>query len=163
MANPLIYQGVLNKLRGSLSVILLPELNVTASYLGEDGISLAFEGEASAYLPTMTGAVPSPNPYQISTVSIALLRTQNLSAIWKAQMELNTTIGDVVVKTDTATLPNYSFLNCTIKGVGELAVNGRSPLYGIVLQGTYYINSTLFDVIGNTLTSTIGIQNILNL
>jgi hypothetical protein len=145
-ANPLIYQGTLNKLRGSLSVILFPELNVTASYLGEDGIGMTFEGEASAYLPTMTGAVPSPNPYQISTVSIALLRTQNLSAVWRSQMETATTIGDVVVRTDTPTLNDYSILNCTIKGVGEVAVNGRSPLWGIVLQGTYYVNSTLFDV-----------------
>lgn len=145
-ANPLVFQGVLNKLRGSLSVILFPELNVTASYLGDDGISMAFEGEASAYLPTMTGAVPSPNPYQISTVSIALLRTQNLASVWKAQMETTTTIGDVVIRTDTPTLKDYSILNCTIKGVGEVAVNGRSPLYGLVLQGTYYVNSTLFDV-----------------
>lgn len=145
-SNPLIYQGTLNKLRGSLSVIAYPELNVTASYLGEDGISMAFEGEASAYLATMTGAVPSPNAYQFATVSIALLKTQFLSTVWKDQMELDTTIGDVVVKTDTPTLANYSFLNCTIKGVGEISVNGRTPVFGLTLQGTYYVNSSLFNV-----------------
>lgn len=146
MANPLVAQGVLNKLRGSASVIDHPELNVTAPYLGEEGITLAFEGEASAYLPTMTGAVPSANPYQMVTATLHLLKTQQLGDLWKQQMESDTAIGDMVVKTDAATLSNYPLSNCTIKGVSELSFSGRDAGYVVTVQGVYYLNSSLFNL-----------------
>lgn len=145
-SNPLVPQGVLNKLRGSVAFILVPQLNVTAPFLGEDGITLAFEGDASGYLPTMTGAVPSPNPYQIVTASLHLLKTQGMSALWKARQETNTTIGDCVVTSDAATLPSYPLINCTIKGVNDLAFNGKSPEFLVTIQGTYYINAGLFNL-----------------
>jgi hypothetical protein len=146
MPNPLVNQGVLNKLRGSVSVIDLPQLNATAPYLGEDGITLAFEGDASGYIGTMTGAVPSPNPYQMATVTLHLLKTQDLGNQWKLQQESDTTIGDVVVTTDAATLESYYLSNCTIKGVSELSLAGKDPGYVVTVQGTYYINSGLFNL-----------------
>jgi len=145
-SNPLIPQGVLNKLRGTTQCVDNPQLNVLPSNLDDDGISIAFEGDASGYVPTLTGAVPSPNPYQIATVTIHLLKTQSLSNIWKNQQETDTTIGDVVVTTDAATLDSYSLNNCTIKGVGELTFNGKSVGYGVMVQGIYYINSSLFNL-----------------
>lgn len=147
MANPLVFQGVLNKLVASALIIDFPQLNVTSSYLADDGISLAFEGEASAYLPTMTGAVPSPNPFQVATATIHLLKSQSLSDLWKTQMEANTTIGDVSITPDVQTgsgLSQYYLSNCTIKGVGELPFSGKSPDWTVTVQGTYYLNSSLF-------------------
>ena len=145
MANQLTPLGTLNKLRGAVSVVDLPGLNVIQGNLGADGISISFEGEASGYLPQMTGSVPSPNPYQVATVTIHLLKTQTLSSLWRAQMELDTSIGDVSVVTDAVTLPDYDLVNCTIRGVGELNFAGSTADYGIVIQGTYYINSNLFS------------------
>lgn len=144
-SNPLVPQGTLNKLRGSVSVIDLPQLNVTSSFLGDDGISLSFEGDASAYLGTMTGAVPSPNPYQMATVTLHLLKTQVMSSQWKAQMESDTSIGDVSITTDASTLDGYYLSNCTIKGVQELTFAGKTPDYTVTVQGIYYINASLFD------------------
>ena len=145
-ANPLVPQGTLNKLRGSVFCVDNPQLNVTASYLADDAITLAFEGEASAYIPTMTGAVPSPNPFQVATCMMRLLKTQALSNLWKLQIETDSLIGDIVITTDAAPLNNYTLVNCTIKNVNELTFAGKDPSFVVTVQGTYYINSGLFSL-----------------
>lgn len=144
-SNPLIPQGVLNKLRGSVSVVDLPQLNATQSFLGPEGITIAFEGDASGYIPTMTGAVPSPNPFQMANVTLHLLKTQGLGMAWRSQIETDTTIGDIVITTDTVTFDTYYFTNCTIMGNSEVTVNGSTPEYIVNVRGTYLINSGLFD------------------
>jgi hypothetical protein len=146
LANPLVPQGTLNLLRSSVSLISFPQLNVISSYLAEGMVSISFEGEASGYIGTASGAVPSPNPYQIATVAMHLLRTQPLSSAWKLQQETTTTIGDVVVTGDASTLTSYYLNNCTIRGVAELTFNGKDPTYQVTLQGTYYINSNLWNL-----------------
>lgn len=145
MTNPLIPQGTLNRLRGAVGVIDNPQLNVAASNLGTEGISLARDNDASAYLPTLTGNVPSGAPYQTMTVSIHLLKTQNLAALWELQLLNNSTIGDLSVVTDADTLPDFPLVNCTIKQVSELSFNGSSAGYMVTVQGTYYINAELFQ------------------
>lgn len=144
--NPRVPQGTLNKLRGSVSFTDHPELNVTASFLGEEGISLDFEGDASGYAPTMTGAVPSPNPYMLATVTMHLLRTQSLANQFKEQVEDTTTIGDLSVTTDTSTLDAYYLENCTLLSPREVAMNGKDPNYTVMVKGTYPINASLFNL-----------------
>lgn len=145
MANPLVPQGTLNKIRAAGLVVAHPELNFSASYLAPEGITLSFEGDASAYLPTMTGAVPSPNPYMMANVSVRLLKTQALANSWKTQMEANTTIGDVTLITDASTLANYFLSNCTLLNVSELNFAGSTPDFMITIRGIYYTNSSLFS------------------
>lgn len=145
MSNPLIAQGTLNKIRAAGMVISLPALNFSASYLAPEGITLSFEGDASAYLPTMTGAVPSPNPFMMANVQAHLLKTQALANAWKTQMELNTTIGDVNLITDATTLSNYYLQNCTLLNVSELSFAGTTPDFVITIRGIYYVNSSLFS------------------
>jgi hypothetical protein len=143
--NPLVPQGVLNKLRASVSLISLPDLNIIQSFLTDDGISLAFEGEASGYIPTMTGAVPSPNPYQIATATVHILKTQGLAQAWKQQQETNTNLGDIAIKGDAATLSDYYLSNCALMGVGELDFSGKTPAYVLSIRGIYYLNAGLFS------------------
>ena len=144
-ANPLVPQGTLNLIRASAQLISYPQLNATSSYLAEGMISLTFTGEASGYYGTATGAVPSPNPYQIVECVLHLLRTQPLSNQWKTQIETTTTIGDIIVTGDATTLSTYYLSNCTIVNTGELTFNGKDPVYMITCRGTYYINATLFN------------------
>lgn len=145
-SNPLVSQGLLNKLSGTVQVVDFPQLNAISSNLGDDGISLAFEGEASGYFGTMTGAVPSPNPYQMATATIHLLKTQSLSNLWERQRLNNTTIGDIVITTDArSTLNSYTLSNCTIKNVNELSFAGKEPGYVVTVGGTYFINGDLFS------------------
>lgn len=143
-SNPLVDQGLLNRLRASVTVPGFRSLNVTASFLGKPGISMALEGESVEYINTMTGAVTSPNPYMVATIRISLLRTQGLAAQYKAQMESNALIGNVVVKPDASTLPSFQFYNCSIKSVGEMSFNGEDPVFGAMIGGYYIINNALW-------------------
>lgn len=145
-SNPLIAQGTLNRLLGSAVVTDTPALNVTASYLGKEGISLRLEGKASIPIPTMTGTVQSPEPYMMVTLTIALLKTQGLAAQFKAAMESNAVIGDMVITPDASTLPVYQLTNCAITEVGELKFNGSTADYGVVIEGYYLINDNLWNL-----------------
>lgn len=145
MANPLVAQGVLNRLRASVVVTDFPELNVTAPYLGRQGIRLSLEGDTSLGIPTMTGVVQSPEPFQMAMIQVNLLRTQNIADLYKRQMETFSLIGPVVMRPDTTTLSPYYFENCAIASVGELPFDGQDPGFIVTLRGQYYLNSSLWE------------------
>lgn len=148
MANPLIPQGTLNRLRASVLWNDTPELNVTSSFLGREGIRLAFEGEATTFINTMTGAVTSPEPYQAVSLTINLLKTQPLANSYKNRYELNTLLGDGIVRPDvnsnSAGLSPYQLSNCGIENVRELNFAGEDAGWVVTIKGFYQINSSLF-------------------
>src|ERR1043165_6408643 len=134
MPNPLVDQGVLNRVRGAVVWTDFPGLNVTAPFLDKDGINLRREGEASAQHGTMTGVVQSPEPYMPVSVVIALLRTQAICNRYKDQMEASSLIGGGVVYPDVAGgsgLGQYQLYNMSIQSVGELLFNGTTPIYAV--------------------------------
>lgn len=145
VGNPLVDQGTLNRIRGTVIIVNNPALNVTAPYLGKEGISLALEGAATTFIDSMTGAVTSPEPYQACSCTVSLLKTQNLSALYKAQMELTTLLGPISVTPDSATLPVYDLLNVAIMGVRELRFNGEDAGWVVSLRGYYIINNALWN------------------
>ncbi len=145
MANPLIVQGSLNRLRASVIWNDNPSLNVTASYLGKDGIRLALDGESTAFINTMTGAVTSPEPYQMITLTVHLLKTQALASQYKAQMENTALLGNGVVRPDSVALPAYDIVNCAIESVRELNFSGMDAEFAVTIKGYYLVNSSLFD------------------
>lgn len=144
MANPLVQQGTLNRLRGSAIWTDHPELNVTAPFLGADGIGLSLEGESTTFHKTLTGTVTSPEPYMVVNMTFNLLRTQQLADLYKTQMENNALIGDCAVRTDSTTLSPYQFTNCAIQGVRELRINGTDAGYAVSVKGYYTVNSNLW-------------------
>lgn len=146
MSNPLIQQGTLNRLRGSVSPVDFPELNVIAGNLATEGISISFGGGATTTIDTMTGVVQSPEPYLKVSVKVHLLKSQLLADLWKAQMEDNTLIGDLAVTTDTITLTDYNFTNVAIESVETLDFSGKNANYIINLTGIYYINNSLWQL-----------------
>ena len=144
--NPLIDQGILNRLKASVVWTNFPQLNVTASYLDKDGINLRLEGEASLQHGTMTGVVQSPEPYMPISVVIALLKTQSLADQYKSQMEANSVIGPGTVWPDVSTgLSAYQLQNMSIQGVGDLLFNGTTPMYGVTCKGYYVTNQNLWN------------------
>jgi hypothetical protein len=148
MPNPLIAQGSLNRLRASIVWPSNASLNVTASYLGRMGIRLALDGESTLYIPTMTGAVTSPEPYMMITCTIHLLKTQQLAGLYKAQMETNALLGDGTVRPDVAAgngLGPYQITNCAIESVAELAFAGDDPGFSVRIRGYYLVNSSMWD------------------
>lgn len=144
MAAPLIQQGVLNRALTSVAVIDFPDLNVTAGFFGTKVARINFEGDASDYIGTLTGAVPSPRLYQMVTVTMYLNKSQGLAAAWEQQRLTNTTIGDVNVVTDSPVLPPYYFSNCTLQNVSDLDLTGESNDFPVTIKGTYQINGSLF-------------------
>jgi hypothetical protein len=145
-SNPQILQGSLNRLRASVVVTNTPSLNVTPPFLGRQGIGITFDGETTTMIPTMTGTVTSPMPFQMVTVTMALLKTQSLAAQWEAQRQTNSVVGSITVTTDTATLPNYTFNNCAIDNVRELTFAGEDASYVVTLKGYYQINNNLWNL-----------------
>lgn len=142
--NQLQPQGTLNRVRAGVVIPLFPYLNVIASFLGADGVSLSFEGETTLMAPTLTGYVTSPNPNQLALIKIHLLRTQNLASLYKQQIETSTLIGDVQVYPDSTSLPQYNITNCAIAEVNELPFAGRDPGFMVTIRGTYNINALLY-------------------
>jgi hypothetical protein len=142
--NPNIPQGVVNLLLATVTVQNFSALNVTPSYLGRNGIELSFDGEATLMIPTLTGTVTSPQPYQMVTVRIALLKTQALSQTYEAQRQTQSTIGNITVRPDTTTLQPYDLINCAIETVGALQFSGQNADYGVSIRGYYPVNNSLW-------------------
>ena len=142
--NPLIDQGTLNRLLASVSFPNFTTLNVTPEFMNREMIRLALEGEFSKRLPTGTGQVPSPEPYVPATLTINLLKSQPLSAAFKAQWEQNVLLGDCTVRGDSAVHPPYDLTNCSIQSVRELSFSGDDAGCVVVIGGTYNINSALW-------------------
>ena len=146
MTNPLIALGQLNRLKTSVLLVNFPQLNVTASYLGEEGINLRMNGPATTRVQAMTGSVPSPEPYVPVTLVIHLVKSQPLSAAYQAQMQDTTLIGDLTVRPDVVKgLGPYLLTNCSIDTVGELTFNGKSIDYGIEIGGNWNVNAALWN------------------
>jgi hypothetical protein len=144
MPNQQVPQGTLNRLRASVVYEDFAELNVTASYLDKQAVGISFQGDAGVLLPTLTGGVTSPEPYQIAIVTIHLLRSQALSDAYKTQFENDTSMGSVNVIPDSNTLENYQLENCILMKVDDQEFSGTTTGFVVRLAGIYYVNAALF-------------------
>mgnify|MGYP006921454244 CR=1 FL=1 len=149
MPDPRVPQGNLNRIKASLLWTSFPQLNVTASYLGREGLSLSFEGSATGVIPTMTGLVNSPEAFQSILVSVHLLKTQPLCVLYEQQRQTDTLLGDGTIRPDVnrsnGGLGAYDILNMSIRDVSDLSFNGSDDGYRVQLGGYIIINSALWD------------------
>lgn len=146
MPNPMINPGVLNRVRASVKFNDHPELNVSASYLAKEGVELSFQGNLTDFLPAMTGAVQSPQPYMIMQARVHLLRSQSLAKQYKSQWELNSAIGNAKVYSDSTVFGDFELLNTAITSVQDMTFAGGDPGVVLTITGTYYINSEMWDL-----------------
>jgi hypothetical protein len=144
MANPLVPLGNLNRVLASVVFDAFPQLNVSASNTGSDGISLSFDGAATTMIDVMTGMVTSPEPYLPANLMLHLLRTQYLATAYQAQFVISTLIQDCLITPDSAQLAQYPLVNCALIGVRELPFAGKDAGFVISIKGTYYINSAMY-------------------
>ncbi|MCF1157119.1 hypothetical protein L0E00_05995 [Klebsiella pneumoniae] len=144
MANPLVPQGFLNRVRGALSVTDTPALNVSASYLAKDGISLRPDGPATDIIPTMTGTVGSQAPYQQVTLTVHLLKTQGLGESYRQRFLTDTSLGEIVVTPDATTFGNITLLNCYLVNFNELAFSGMDPAFVVTIGGYMVTNDSMW-------------------
>jgi hypothetical protein len=138
--------GVLNRVRASIKFTDHSELNISASYLAKQGVELIFQGNMTDFLPAMTGAVQSPQPYLIMQAKAHLLRSQALGAQFKTQWELNTAIGDAKIYSDSSVFGDFEVFNTAITNVADMNFAGGEPGVAITITGTYYINSEMWEL-----------------
>lgn len=149
MADPRVPQGNLNRLKASLIWNDHPQLNVTPAYLAREMLVLAFEGTATGRIPTSTGVVNSPEPFQPVMITANLLKTQFLAALYETQRQNNSLLGSGTIRPDVASNSNgigpYEVLNMSIDNVRELAFDGSTPVFSVTMGGYMLINSFLWD------------------
>jgi hypothetical protein len=146
--NPLVNLGTLNRVRASVTLTDNPQLNVTSSFLGKNGVSMRPKGKRTTQLEQMTGAVQSPEPYVAYDVEINLLRTTALAQLWQQQEQLSTVIGDLTIRPDVSgsgVLGLYELVNGAIDDVQELRFAGQDAGYVVMLTAYYEINSQLWN------------------
>jgi len=146
--NPLVNQGVLNLARASVSWANFPNLNVTAPYLNRAGITLAKQGTGTIQLPTLTGAVQSPQPYMLVSVTINLLKTQPISALYQDQFEDTTILGNSVVRPDVNAgqgLDPYALYNSALDTVREQSYAGGEAGWAVSYHAYWIINNAMFN------------------
>lgn len=137
--------GNLDRLRGSVVVSDYPELNVTAEYLTQAGISIAYEGNVTDFINVMTGRVTSQVPYLPVTITIPLNRAQSLAASWWAKAQTNSLLGLITITPDSTTYPNITVQNCAITTVPGQTYNGSDPTYTVTISGYVIVNSELWQ------------------
>ncbi|MBR8168986.1 hypothetical protein KDX27_14800 [Burkholderia cenocepacia] len=146
MANPLVSQGTLNRVRTSVIVPAFTALNITAPYMGKSFARLAFEGDFTDQTPTGTGLVNSPAPYVAATITVGILRTQALASAWRAQWESNSVLGQVKTNSDSKTFDAVTLYDTSIRHFDPNAWDGMDAVCMLVLRGTYYLNNDLWSM-----------------
>jgi hypothetical protein len=145
--NPNVNQGTINKLVASVIWDSFPILNITPSFLMPEGIDMTPEGPIVTMLQSMTGLIPSSEPYQVMRLVIHLIRAQPLAAAYKAQWETDARIGGGTIRPDvlSSVHPPYIIDNVSITGLNTLNFSGRDAGFVVTCTGQYNINSALWN------------------
>jgi hypothetical protein len=141
---PNVPQGLLNRALASVFWPSFPTLTVTAPFLGREGVSLGFEGNATTFIGTMTGNVVSQEPYQMVMLTINLLKSQPLAQLYESKRQSSSLLGNGTVRPDSPTLGPFGLINCGIEDVRELRFSGEDAGYVVTIRGTYPVNNSMF-------------------
>jgi len=142
--NPNVNLGSLNRVLGSVLIPAYPSLNVTAPFLAKDALSWEPQGNATTYLPGLTGGVQSPEPYIPTKVTIHLLKSIALADQWLDQAEAITLLGEITVRFDSPVMNPRYLQNCAIENIGAISASGMDPGIVIAISGSWNINGQLW-------------------
>lgn len=144
MSNPNVSPGSLNLLLTSVTIPSFPALNVTPSFLGKQMVRFALEGDMTRHLPVAVGVVTSPQVYLMGTLTINLVKSQNLANLYKKQWETKSTLGSIVVRPDSSVLSPFDMTQVGIVDVREMTFDGAEADMMVTLRGQYPINASLW-------------------
>lgn len=147
MANPLLIPGNINRVRGSIIVAGNTALNITASFLGKDGISIAPEGDVSTTLQLLTNTAISEEPYQLVTVTANIAKSLALSNAYLQQIQNTSILGQITVNLDTDVIAPFVVENTSIANWQQLTANGTQADFPITFRGYWVINNNLWSVV----------------
>lgn len=145
--------GQLNRLAASVTVQSNALLTVTPPFLADGALRLAPEGNFTDFIEVLTGLVPSPVPFIALTVHVPLLKTLPLCALYQAQFQTNTLIGNVTVRPDVSRgsggLQPFDVQNVGLLGFSELDLGGKQASFVVSMKGTWYANSSMWSGVAN--------------
>lgn len=145
MANPLIAQGTLNRVRCHIVVPSLTSLNITASYMVKNFATVNFGGSFVDQMPTGTGVVNSPAPYVMATISCGLIRSQSLAQEWLTQAQSTSILGNVTIYSDTSAWDPVQLRESAIMDIQPGPYDGMDPTVSLTISGVYDINNNLWN------------------
>lgn len=144
IANPLITQGLLNRVRVHTVVAENSALNVTASYMGKSQAQLTFEPPFVDQIETATGIINSPKPFVMGSLVINLLRSQSLANDWLNTTQVDSQLGTITVYGDSTTFEPITLYNTSITDFDPGAFDGQDPIVKLTIRGVFYVNNDLW-------------------
>ena len=145
--NPTLVPGNLNRIRGTILVPGNATLNVTAPYLGKEGIVIAPQSAVVTQMQGMTTVVNSEEPYQIVQVTAAIMKSLALSAAYIEQIKNSPTLGQITVTPDTTTLPAFTLYNVAITNWSQISMAGLQPDFTVTFQGQFNVSNDLWNLV----------------
>jgi hypothetical protein len=142
--NPGIARGVLNRVRCSVVVPNFPSLNIISANMGRSLARISFSDNLVNQIATGTGLVNSPEPYIRATITIALLRTQQISAAWFQQILQDSQIQEATIYSDTSVFPPIALQDVVANHIDPGPFDGTSPDFQLVLAGALPVNNNLW-------------------
>ncbi len=141
IGNPLVQQGMLNRVLTHIIVPSFPQLNVTSPYMSKSLATLTFDESAVDQIGTATGVVNSPKPYVMGKVVVNLLRSQGTANLYLAQWQSQAPIGTIVLYSDSTALQPITLLNCSLLDVDTGAFDGVDPTFKATISGVFETNA----------------------
>lgn len=145
--NPTLVPGNLNRIRGTILVPSNATLNITAPYLGKEGIVIAPQTAVVTQMQGMTTVVNSEEPYQLVQVTAMVIKSLALSAAYINQIQQSPSLGTVTITPDTNTMAPFNLYNVAIVNWNQISMAGTQPDFAIVLQGQYNISNSLWNLL----------------
>ena len=145
--NPTLVPGNLNRIRGTILVPSNATLNITAPYLGKEGIVIAPQTAVVTQMQGMTTVVNSEEPYQLVQVTAMVIKSLALSAAYINQIQQSPSLGTVTITPDTNTMAPFNLYNVAIVNWNQISMAGTQPDFAIILQGQYNISNSLWNLL----------------
>lgn len=145
--NPNLFPSNLNRIRGSVLVPGNSSLNITASYLGKEGIVIAPQSPVVTQMQGLATIVNSEEPYQLVQVTAMVMKSLALSAAYINQIQQSPTVGTITVTPDTSVLPQFTLYNCAIVNWNQISMAGTQPDFAIVFQGQFNVSNDLWNLV----------------
>jgi hypothetical protein len=145
-------QGTLDRTKAWINIPAFGGvLSVDAGFLAPEGIRLSFDDLATDLLPTMTGMVTSPKPYQGVTVTIALVKSTYKATQYQRQFNDQTLLGDAWIFPDALNLVTFPLHNVTLETIREMSFGGTEAAMVVTLRGYRDVNTGFFGSVGTAL------------
>ncbi|QDH14154.1 hypothetical protein E3E12_08080 [Formicincola oecophyllae] len=143
-SNPNTNQGMLNRLRGSVTFPEAPHLDVTSDFLTPDGIKVSYTSNVADRLETMTGTVSCPHAKQSVKVEIHLNRALAIANVYQKQIAKDASVGLMVIQSDSPVLDDIKVQNASITKCSDEANNGSQVDWAVTLEGYIIVNADLW-------------------